>query len=150
MKQKGTNKQKSNNRNIYILFISLNQEKRRRELLRVSKENATLAKRIIGLKPDGNRESWKLSWSKNASYLDNIARYEPDWHVPKVKEQICLSQNFHYLSHFFQSSSRLTQNGKPGSKRSESEPQDDKKGIKALVITNETATTEVVDNKTQE
>ncbi len=66
-----------------FVFISLNQEKRRRELLRVSKENAILAKRLVECKPE-NRDNWKSGWSKNASYLDNISRYTTDWHLAKV------------------------------------------------------------------
>jgi len=83
MNQKGTNKDRWN---IYTHFfsISLNQEKRRKELLRVSKENATLAKRIIDCRLDTNRENWKSSWSKNAAYLDNISKFEPDWHGTNV------------------------------------------------------------------
>jgi hypothetical protein len=64
--------------------ISLNQGKRRKELLRVSKENATLAKRIIELKPDITRDSGKNGSSKNASSLDNPIKMDPDWHVTKV------------------------------------------------------------------
>jgi hypothetical protein len=80
-----------------FFFISLNQVKRRKELLRVSKENATLAKRIIELKPDVSRENWKNSWSKNSTYFDNLARYEPDWHLSKVR-RIFPSKIFHYVS----------------------------------------------------
>ena len=70
-------------------MFSLNQEKRRKELLRVSKENATLAKRIIERKPpDNNRDSLNIGWSKNSSYLDNISKFDADWHGPKVNERI--------------------------------------------------------------
>ncbi|CAF0725761.1 unnamed protein product [Adineta ricciae] len=67
------------NRNYYSAK-SLNQEKRRRELLRVSRENSTMAKRIVDRKPDLNRNDWSNSWSKNLAYLDNIAKYSLDWH----------------------------------------------------------------------
>jgi len=86
-------------KHLYFFFIiSLNQEKRRRELLRVSKENATLAKRIIERKPE-SRDAWKYSWSKNTSYLDSIAKYDPDWHLSKVNSYL-LSKNFCYISLF--------------------------------------------------
>jgi predicted membrane protein len=81
---------KGMNRNIYIYLrfrvfsFSLNQQKRRKELLRVSKENATLAKRIIELKPETNRDSWKSGWLKNAAYMDNLSKFDSDWHVTKV------------------------------------------------------------------
>jgi len=67
-----------------FFWISINQEKRRKELLRVSKENATLAKRIIDCRPDTNRENWKSSWSKSTAYLDTIAKFDPDWHLKNV------------------------------------------------------------------
>jgi hypothetical protein len=35
-------------------------------------------------KPD-SKDDWKSSWSKTASYLDNISRYDPDWHRSKVR-----------------------------------------------------------------
>ncbi|UJR33702.1 hypothetical protein I4U23_021131 [Adineta vaga] len=76
------------NRNTYSAR-SLNQEKRRRELLRVSRENSTMAKRIVDRKPDLNRNDWSTSWSKNISYLDNISKYEFDWHEsrPNTRQQ---------------------------------------------------------------
>jgi hypothetical protein len=70
------------------LYISLNHEKRRRELLRVSKENSTIAKRIIERQPDMNQDKWKNSWSKNTIYLDNIAKFELDWHRSKVRKYL--------------------------------------------------------------
>jgi E3 ubiquitin-protein ligase TRIP12 len=65
-------------------LFSLNHEKRRRELLRVSRENSTIAKRIIDRKPNVNPDDWTASWSRNLSYLDNISRYDVDWHESKV------------------------------------------------------------------
>jgi hypothetical protein len=75
----------------FFNHISLNQEKRRKELLRVSKENATLAKRIIERKPDTNRDSWKYSWSKNTSYLENISKFGSDWHLSSVRRNVLLT-----------------------------------------------------------
>ena len=67
------------------LPISLNREKRRRELLRVSRENSTMIKRIMDRKPETNRESWTSSWSKNLLYLDNISKYSLDWTQGQVE-----------------------------------------------------------------
>ena len=63
----------------------MNQEKRRRELLRVSKENGTLAKRIIDRKPILGREDWQKSSQQNNAYLNNIAKYDTNWHRRKVR-----------------------------------------------------------------
>ncbi|UJR13579.1 hypothetical protein I4U23_000592 [Adineta vaga] len=70
------------NRNYYEAR-SLNQEKRRRELLRVSKENGTMAKRIVDRKPILARENWQRSSQQNNVYLNNIAKYEVNWYERK-------------------------------------------------------------------
>ena len=70
--------------NICLFLASLNHEKRRRELLRVSRENSTMIKRIMDRKPDISRQTWSSSWSKNLSYLDNIAKYDLEWQESKV------------------------------------------------------------------
>ncbi|CAF1338056.1 unnamed protein product [Adineta steineri] len=70
------------NRNNYEAR-SLNQEKRRRELLRVAEENGTLAKRIVDRKPILAREGWQRDSQQNNAYLNNIAKYELGWHAPK-------------------------------------------------------------------
>ncbi|CAF0818871.1 unnamed protein product [Didymodactylos carnosus] len=59
---------------------SLNHEKRRRELLRVSKENSTMIKRITNRKADTSREAWERNWSQNMNYANNISKYDVDWH----------------------------------------------------------------------
>lgn len=88
MNRKGRTEMMMDIQGRFVFPRSLNQEKRRKELLRVSKENATLAKRIIELKPEGNRDSWRTNWSRNSSYLDNIAKYEAEWYLPKVISSI--------------------------------------------------------------
>ncbi|CAF1019904.1 unnamed protein product [Didymodactylos carnosus] len=67
------------NRNDYD-SKSLNHEKRRRELLRVSKENSTMIKRIRNRKADTNREKWERNWSQNMNYANNISKYDADWY----------------------------------------------------------------------
>lgn len=52
-----------------------------------------MIKRIMARKSESNAEIWRNSWSKNTSYLDNIAKYSPDWYLPKVK---ILSQAYMY------------------------------------------------------
>lgn len=58
---------------------SLNHEKRRRELLRVSQENSTMIQRITHRKAEVTTEDWKREWSKNSNYLNNISKYSSDW-----------------------------------------------------------------------
>jgi hypothetical protein len=72
----------------FFFSVSLNQEKRRRELLRVSQENGTLAKRIIERQPVMGRKDWEGSSQQNNVYLNNIAKYHVDWHLPKVRRNI--------------------------------------------------------------
>jgi hypothetical protein len=43
-----------------------------------------MIKRIIDRKPDLSRQSWSASWSKNLSYLDNISKFDFEWHESKV------------------------------------------------------------------
>ncbi|CAF0903465.1 unnamed protein product [Rotaria sordida] len=89
---------------------SLNQGKRRQDLLRVSKENENIIKRLIAQKLDTNRDNWKDNWSKNTLYLNNIAKYDADWYLSKP--------NGHQLN-----------NGKYMSKRCQSIPREDNKPI---------------------
>ncbi|CAF4915348.1 unnamed protein product, partial [Rotaria sp. Silwood1] len=58
------------------------------ELKRVSKENATMMKRLIKRKLDINRENWKNIWAKNTVYFANIVKYDLDWFVSKVNKII--------------------------------------------------------------
>jgi hypothetical protein len=66
--------------------------------MRVSRENSTMIKRIVDRKPDLSRQSWSSSWSKNLSYLDNISKYDLEWHESKVKE---INISFHYSPFLF-------------------------------------------------
>jgi len=86
------------NINCWVFFLSLNHEKRRRELLRVSRENSSMIKRIVDRKPDLSRSSWTESWSKNLSYLDNISKFDLEWHESKVKR---IYFYFHFFLLFF-------------------------------------------------
>ncbi len=52
--------------------------------MRVSRENSAMIKRIMDRKPDLSRASWSSSWSRNLSYLDNISKYDLEWHESKV------------------------------------------------------------------
>ena len=83
-----------------FLNFSLNHEKRRRELLRVSRENSTMLKRILDRRPEVTRQSWSDSWSRNLSYLDNISKYNNEWHDSKVIEFVLLPLECRFASSF--------------------------------------------------
>ncbi|CAF1218986.1 unnamed protein product [Adineta ricciae] len=119
------------NRNFYVPR-SLNQEKRRRELLRVSKENGTLAKRIIDRKPILGREDWQKSSQQNNAYLNNIAKYETNWHCRKS------------ASASKKDESETTE--KPKSEEPENPPAE-KKGVGSLVKANPVASDKATTEK---
>ncbi len=54
----------------------------------MSQENGTLAKRIIERQPVMGRKDWEGSSQQNNVYLNNIAKYHVDWHLPKVRRNI--------------------------------------------------------------
>jgi len=66
------------NRNAYD-YKSLNREKRQRELLRVTKENQEILKRIMAREPEYNHLKWQQEWDENEQFMDNIARYPRNW-----------------------------------------------------------------------
>lgn len=65
-------------RNNYI-HRSLNREKRQRELLRVTRENQEILKRILAREPELNHLQWQKEWEENEAFMDNISRYPRDW-----------------------------------------------------------------------
>jgi len=65
-------------RNNYI-HRSLNKEKRQRELLRVTRENQEILKRILAREPEYNHQQWQKEWEENEAFMDNIARYPRNW-----------------------------------------------------------------------
>jgi len=65
-------------RNNYI-HRSLNKEKRQRELLRVTRENQEILKRILAREPEYNHRQWQQEWEENEAFMDNIARYPRNW-----------------------------------------------------------------------
>lgn len=44
-----------------------------------------MIKRILDRKPDHSRQTWSASWSNNLSYLNNISKYDAEWHESKVR-----------------------------------------------------------------
>ncbi|XP_064615383.1 sperm axonemal maintenance protein CFAP97D1-like [Liolophura sinensis] len=72
------------NRNFYE-YKSLNREKRQRELLRVTKENQEILRRILMRRPEYSSEKWQHDWYENQTFLDNISHYPKDWWLKKEK-----------------------------------------------------------------
>lgn len=68
------------NRNNYE-YRSLNREKRQRELLRVTKENQAILKRIMLRKPEYSAQKWQREWEENQTFLDNISHFPKDWWI---------------------------------------------------------------------
>lgn len=68
------------NRNNYE-YKSLNREKRQRELLRVTKENQAILKRVMMRKPEYSAHQWQREWEENQTFLDSISHYPKDWWV---------------------------------------------------------------------
>ena len=59
--------------------LSLNREKRMRELLRVTQENQEILKRITARRPEYNHKRWEKDWERNQDYMDAIASYPREW-----------------------------------------------------------------------
>lgn len=70
------------NRNNYD-YKSLNREKRRRELLRVTRENQAVLQRILNRKPEYDQSKWRRDWSSNLKFMDNISAFPRDWWLSK-------------------------------------------------------------------
>lgn len=68
------------NADIFTYFLlSLNREKKQRELLRVARENQEIMERIIDQKPQYSVKDWEDDWDQNLTYIDHISAYPPNW-----------------------------------------------------------------------
>jgi hypothetical protein len=65
---------------------SLSKGRRERELLRITKENLNMFKRINNKKPAISREMHEKEWRKNLKFMDNISAYPEEWYS-KEKQQ---------------------------------------------------------------
>ncbi len=50
-----------------------------RELLRVTKENQEILKRITARKPEYDHKVWKDDWEEKQAFIDNISSYPQEW-----------------------------------------------------------------------
>lgn len=64
---------------MFKFICSLNREKRQRELLRVTKENQAILKRIMLRKPEYSAQKWQREWEENQTFMDNISHFPKDW-----------------------------------------------------------------------
>jgi len=60
-------------------YKSLNREKRLRELLRSTKENEEMMKRISNKKPQYDHTQWERDWVMNQQHMEQISAYPKDW-----------------------------------------------------------------------
>ncbi|CAH1244406.1 C17orf105 [Branchiostoma lanceolatum] len=86
------------NRNEYE-HHSLNREKRQRELMRITKENQEILKRIMKREPEYDHAKWQRDWEKNEQFMDNIARYPKGWYDEWKSEEDKKRQKSRETSH---------------------------------------------------
>lgn len=72
---------------------SLSRGRREREMLRISKENVELLKRIHNKKPAISRDAWKKDWENNLKFMDNISSFPEDWYLSKERGQSTSRKN---------------------------------------------------------
>ena len=60
----------------------MSRERRERELLRITKENQDILKRIISKKPETTSSTayLKKDWDQNVKFLDNISAFPQEWY----------------------------------------------------------------------
>lgn len=86
MSQIMRNRGRVDNHNSYV-SKSLTREKRQRELLRVTRENQEILKRILAREPEYNHLQWERDWEDNEKFMDSIARYPRDWWQQQEEEE---------------------------------------------------------------
>ncbi len=64
-----------------VVFKSLSKERREREMIRITKENITMIRRIQSKKPAISREQHDREWQQNLKFMDNISSYPEDWYL---------------------------------------------------------------------
>lgn len=100
------------NRNNYE-YKSLNREKRMRELLRVTKENQEILKRITERKPEYDHSKWQNDWDENQKFMDSIAHYPRDWWKSDEKKSARSSGRDSSRTRASRNSSRKDKNESP-------------------------------------
>lgn len=60
---------------------SLSRGRREREMLRITRENMNLLKRINNKKPAISAEAHRRDWNKNLQFMDNISAFPEEWYL---------------------------------------------------------------------
>jgi hypothetical protein len=63
----------------FDLVSSLNREKRKRELLRITHDNQEILIRIQLRQPEYDHRKWLEDWERNQDFMDNISHYPREW-----------------------------------------------------------------------
>jgi E3 ubiquitin-protein ligase TRIP12 len=50
-------------------------------LLRVTKENQAILKRIMMRKPEYSATKWQQEWEENQAFMDSISHFPKDWWI---------------------------------------------------------------------
>ncbi len=61
--------------------FSLSRGRRERELLRITKENINMLRRIHSKKPAISIDKLEKDWAQNKRFMDNISAYPEDWYL---------------------------------------------------------------------
>ena len=75
-------------------FVSLNREKRQRELLRVTQENQDVLRRIMLKQPEYDHFKWQMDWEENQRFIDMISHYPRNWWLMTKVRYTMLSMTF--------------------------------------------------------
>ncbi len=57
--------------------------RREREMLRITRENMDMFKRIQNKKPAISKSAQLKDWEKNLQFMDNISAFPEDWYLSK-------------------------------------------------------------------
>lgn len=66
----------------------MSRERRERELLRITKENQDILKRIMSKKPDISTSSLKRDWDQNVRFLNNISAFPEEWYSKRDEKSV--------------------------------------------------------------
>ena len=69
-----------------------------RELLRVTKENQDILKRITQRKPEYDHQKWQRDWEGKQKFMNNIASYPPEWW--KNGEKVSKASTLYWLQQY--------------------------------------------------
>jgi hypothetical protein len=65
---------------IFNFHSSLSRERRERELLRITKENQDILKRLMSKKPEISAKELRKDWDYNTKLMNNISTFPEEWY----------------------------------------------------------------------